>query len=59
MGDDDDDHGDNDGRTYLATRALPGGEGAFAYMAVSLAEEEPRWLGGGEGCVVRLFFSFS
>lgn len=46
---DEDDHGDNEGRTYLATRTLPGGEGAFAYLAVSLDEEGPRWLGGGEG----------
>ncbi|KAK4884846.1 hypothetical protein RN001_001117 [Aquatica leii] len=38
-----------DGRTYLATRTLPGGEGAFAYLAVTLADEEPKWLGGGEG----------
>ncbi|KAF5283976.1 hypothetical protein FQR65_LT13668 [Abscondita terminalis] len=38
-----------DGRTYLATRTLPGGEGAFAYLAVTLAEDEPKWLGGGEG----------
>lgn len=37
------------GRTYLATRTLPGGQGAFAYVAVSLDEEEPKWLGGGEG----------
>lgn len=37
------------GRTYLATRTLPGGAGAFAYLAVNLAEEEPKWLGGGEG----------
>lgn len=46
---DDDDEGLRDGRTYLATRTLPGGEGAFAYLAVTLADEEPRWLGGGEG----------
>lgn len=38
-----------DGRTYVATRAMPGGQGAFAYVAVSLAEQEPKWLGGGEG----------
>lgn len=38
-----------EGRTYLATRTLPGGAGAFAYLAVNLAEEEPKWLGGGEG----------
>lgn len=37
------------GRTYLATRTLPDGQGAFAYVAVSLEEEEPMWLGGGEG----------
>ncbi|EFA06809.2 uncharacterized protein LOC662519 [Tribolium castaneum] len=37
------------GRTYVATRTLPGGQGAFAYVAVSLDEEEPKWLGGGEG----------
>ena len=39
----------DDGRTYVATRALPGGQGAFAYVAVTLAEQEPRWIGGGEG----------
>lgn len=38
-----------DGRTYVATRTLPDGQGAFAYVAVSLDEEEPKWLGGGEG----------
>ncbi|KAJ3648501.1 hypothetical protein Zmor_020299 [Zophobas morio] len=37
------------GRTYMATRTLPDGQGAFAYVAVSLEEEEPKWLGGGEG----------
>ncbi|RZC43002.1 uncharacterized protein BDFB_011753, partial [Asbolus verrucosus] len=37
------------GRTYLATRCLPDGQGAFAYVAVSLEDEEPKWLGGGEG----------
>lgn len=36
-------------RTYLATRTLPKGAGAFAYIAVTLAEQEPKWLGGGEG----------
>lgn len=46
---DDDGDENRDGRTYLATRTLPHGEGAFAYLAVTLAEEEPRWLGGGEG----------
>ncbi|KAK5648308.1 hypothetical protein RI129_003200 [Pyrocoelia pectoralis] len=43
-----------DGRTYLATRTLPGGEGAFAYLAVTLAEDEPKWLGGGEGAFDRV-----
>ncbi|KAB0800105.1 hypothetical protein PPYR_07985 [Photinus pyralis] len=43
-----------DGRTYLATRTLPGGEGAFAYLAVTLAEAEPKWLGGGEGVFDRV-----
>ncbi|KAI4468961.1 hypothetical protein MML48_2g00002950 [Holotrichia oblita] len=38
-----------DGRTYVATRAMPEGQGAFAYVAISLAEQEPKWLGGGEG----------
>ena len=38
-----------DGRTYVATRNMPSGQGAFAYVAVSLAEDEPMWLGGGEG----------
>lgn len=28
---------------------MPGGEGAFAYVAVSLAPTEPKWLGGAEG----------
>ncbi|KAJ3638080.1 hypothetical protein MTP99_001488 [Tenebrio molitor] len=41
------------GRTYLATRTLPDGQGAFAYVAVSLEEEEPMWLGGGEGAFDR------
>ncbi|KAF2901326.1 hypothetical protein ILUMI_04860 [Ignelater luminosus] len=46
---DDEDQTVRDGRTYLATRTLPGGEGAFAYLAVTLSDDEPRWLGGGEG----------
>lgn len=50
VGDEDGD-GDNTGRTYLATKALDGDEGAFAYLAVSLSDNEPRWLGGGEGYV--------
>lgn len=41
--------GRKNGRTYVATRTMPGGEGAFAYVAITLATEEPRWLGGGEG----------
>lgn len=45
--DDEDDH--DDGRTYVATKTLPDGSGAFAYLAVALSDEEPRWLGGGEG----------
>lgn len=44
----------SDGRTYVATRAMPGGQGAFAYVAVSLAEQEPKWLGGGEGYAIFL-----
>lgn len=39
------------GRTYVATRCMPGGEGAFAYVAITLAEDEPKWLGGEEGQV--------
>ncbi|GJQ82431.1 hypothetical protein Trydic_g11845 [Trypoxylus dichotomus] len=45
----DQDEARKDGRTYVATRAMPGGQGAFAYVAISLADEEPKWLGGGEG----------
>lgn len=48
VGDDGEGEEENLGRTYLATKTLPGGEGAFAYLAVSLAEDEPKWLGGGE-----------
>ncbi|KAF2885988.1 hypothetical protein ILUMI_20185, partial [Ignelater luminosus] len=51
---DDEDQDVRDGRTYLATRTLPGGEGAFAYLAVTLADDEPRWLGGGEGVFERV-----
>lgn len=40
----------SDGRTYIATRTLPDGEGAFAYLAVSLADNGPLWLTqNGEG----------
>lgn len=39
-----------DGRTYVATRAMPGGQGAMAYIAVTFADEA-KWLGGGEGFV--------
>ncbi|XP_022914679.2 myosin heavy chain, clone 203-like [Onthophagus taurus] len=42
-------HPREDGRTYVATRTMPNGQGAFAYVAVSLADDEPMWLGGGEG----------
>lgn len=38
-----------EGRTYIATRVLPGGVGAFAYVAISMGDEEPKWIGGGEG----------
>lgn len=41
----------DDGRTYVATRAMPSGQGAMAYIAVTLADAEPKWLGGGEGLV--------
>ncbi|VEN48521.1 unnamed protein product [Callosobruchus maculatus] len=37
-----------DGRTYVATRTLPDGQGAIAYIGVSLTDQEPMWLGGGE-----------
>ncbi|KAJ8966041.1 hypothetical protein NQ317_009903 [Molorchus minor] len=36
------------GRTYIATRTLPNGQGAFAYIGVSLSGEEPMWIGAGE-----------
>ncbi|XP_050515734.1 uncharacterized protein LOC114345139 [Diabrotica virgifera virgifera] len=36
------------GRTYVATRTLPNGQGAFAYVGISLTNEEPMWLGAGE-----------
>lgn len=36
------------GRTYVATRTLPHGQGAFAYVGVSLTDKEPMWLGAGE-----------
>lgn len=44
----DENDGSPDGRTYVATRAMPGGEGAFAYVAVNMSDE-PLWFGGGEG----------
>lgn len=37
------------GRTYVATRTLPNGQGAFAYIGVSLTDKEPMWIGAGEG----------
>ncbi|XP_018567603.1 uncharacterized protein LOC108908153 [Anoplophora glabripennis] len=40
---------DKQGRTYIATRTLPNGQGAFAYIGVSLTNEEPMWIGAGEG----------
>ncbi|XP_045476907.1 uncharacterized protein LOC123682369 [Harmonia axyridis] len=42
-----------EGRTYIATRVLPGGVGAFAYVAISMGDEEPKWIGGGEGLLER------
>ncbi|KAL3288842.1 hypothetical protein HHI36_003288 [Cryptolaemus montrouzieri] len=42
-----------EGRTYIATRVLPGGVGAFAYIALSMGDEEPKWIGGGEGILER------
>lgn len=36
------------GRTYVATRTLPNGQGAFAYIGVSLTDKEPMWIGAGE-----------
>ncbi|CAH1169550.1 unnamed protein product [Phaedon cochleariae] len=42
-------HGqDRKGRTYIATRTLPNNQGAFAYVGVSLTDQEPMWLGAGE-----------
>ncbi|GLV36695.1 Serine Protease Immune Response Integrator [Carabus blaptoides fortunei] len=40
-GDDDADGSTVQGRTYLATKALPDGNGALGYVAVSLDEDEP------------------
>ncbi|XP_074034385.1 uncharacterized protein [Leptinotarsa decemlineata] len=40
--------GEKKGRTYIATRTLPKGQGAFAYIGVSLTDKEPMWLGAGE-----------
>lgn len=37
-----------EGRTYVATRTLPNGQGAFAYIGVSLTDKEPMWIGAGE-----------
>lgn len=44
----DDHHDEQQGRTYVATRTLPNGQGAFAYIGVSLTEREPMWIGAGE-----------
>ncbi|KAK9873406.1 hypothetical protein WA026_022465 [Henosepilachna vigintioctopunctata] len=44
---------EKEGRTYIATRVLPGGVGAFAYVAISMGDEEPKWIGGGEGILER------
>ncbi|KAK3912023.1 Protein sey1, partial [Frankliniella fusca] len=41
--------GDADERTYLATKVLPGGRGAFGYLAVSLAKGGPHWVSGDRG----------
>lgn len=40
-GDDEDDGTTIQGRTYLATKALPDGNGALGYLAVSLDDDEP------------------
>ncbi|KAJ8970893.1 hypothetical protein NQ314_000980 [Rhamnusium bicolor] len=45
---------DKKGRTYIATRTLPNGQGAFAYIGVSLTNEEPMWIGAVEGLLVQL-----
>ncbi len=34
---------------YLATQVLPGGRGAFGYLAVSLAKGGPHWVSGDRG----------
>ncbi|KAJ8924526.1 hypothetical protein NQ315_007324 [Exocentrus adspersus] len=44
---------DKKGRTYIATRTLPNGQGAFAYVGISLTNEEPMWLGAGEGLLAQ------
>lgn len=35
-------------RTYLATRTLPNGQGAFAYIGISMGDDDA-WLAQGEG----------
>ncbi|XP_069676031.1 inner centromere protein-like [Periplaneta americana] len=44
-------HISKDGRTYLATQKLPGGVGAFGYLAVTLAEDKPLWVKPGDGLI--------
>lgn len=43
------------GRTYVATRTLPNGQGAFAYIGVSLTDKEPMWIGAGENALEQDF----
>ncbi|CAG2060017.1 unnamed protein product [Timema podura] len=42
-------HSSKDGRTYLASRYLNDGKGAFSYMAISVADQEPLFVPLSEG----------
>jgi hypothetical protein len=33
-----------DGRTYMATKTMPGGEGIFGYLAVSIGDQPLEWV---------------
>ncbi|KAJ9573516.1 hypothetical protein L9F63_009080 [Diploptera punctata] len=41
-------HTSEDGRTYLATHTMKDGIGAFGYLAVTVANDGPLWVGAGE-----------
>ena len=41
-------HTSQDGRVYLTTHTMEDGRGAFGYLAVTVAEDEPLWVGPGE-----------